>query len=118
MYEISYWHRTIELVELRAKERGGSHDDYMLDSIFDRVINHYKITKEDLLSKKRKIDFCKPRQICIWLIKKRTKLTLYKIADLFGKDHATIIHAINKINDLIDSGDHYGITAKRILQSL
>ena len=53
---------------------------------------------EDLDSKKRPKDIAYARQVAMYLSREMTDLSLPKIgADFGGRDHTTVIHAIDKI---------------------
>ena len=45
------------------------------------------------------------RQIAIYLIRKLTNLSLPEIGKEFGRDHTTILHAVNKIETAV-KGDN------------
>lgn len=71
-----------------------------IDSIQKAVSKHYKVSQEDLVSKKRKRQFVLPRQIAMYLAKLLTTKSLPQIGKGFNKNHATIIHAIKKVNEM------------------
>ncbi|MDO5028172.1 MAG: chromosomal replication initiator protein DnaA [Bacillota bacterium] len=76
---------------------------------------HYEVSVEDLDSKKRPKDIAYARQVAMYLCRKMTDMSLPKIgADFGGRDHTTVIHAIDKISNEIksDSG------VKRTIQDL
>lgn len=54
-------------------------------------------------TKSRKREFVETRQLCMFFLKKRTTLSLAKIGGLINKDHATVLHAVKTINNLIDT---------------
>lgn len=62
------------------------------------VCEHYKISIEELKSKNRNVKYAYPRQIAMYLSRKLTNESFPKIGLEFGgKNHATIIHACEKI---------------------
>ncbi|NLW42912.1 MAG: chromosomal replication initiator protein DnaA, partial [Tissierellia bacterium] len=62
------------------------------------VSKEYGISVEDMESKKRPKDIAYPRQIAMFLCRELTELSLPKIGlDFGGRDHTTVIHAIDKI---------------------
>ena len=72
------------------------------DLIIDCVCKYYSISKEDLLGKKKNKDIVEPRQIAMYIIYDMMDLPLASISQVFGKkDHTTVIHARNKITELI-----------------
>lgn len=83
--------------------------DYLKNSVYmdsniakiqKAVANYYKITVEDLKSKKRTANINYPRQIAIYLSRTYTDESFPKIGLEFGnRDHSTIIHACDKIKE-------------------
>lgn len=68
--------------------------------IIDIVSDHFEINAEDIKSKKRNSEFVLPRQICMYLIRSMTEISLTGIGKALGKkDHTTVIHGINKIEE-------------------
>lgn len=66
------------------------------------VCQEMDIELKDVKSAKRNYDIAYARQICMYLLKDILKLQLIKIAKHVGrKDHTTIIHGINKIEEMI-----------------
>lgn len=72
------------------------------DRIIDCVCKYFSITKEDLIGKKKNKEIVEPRQICMYLICELLDLPLVSIGEIFGgRDHTTVIHAREKVSDLI-----------------
>ena len=73
-----------------------------ISKIQKKVSEYYNITIQDLKSKKRTSNINYPRQIAMYLCRMLTEESLIKIGLEFGgRDHATVIHAVDKItNDL------------------
>lgn len=64
------------------------------------VAEYYQVNMEDMLSKRRSRDISFPRQIAMYLSRMLTDESLLKIGDMFGgRDHTTVIHAENKIQN-------------------
>ena len=61
---------------------------------------------EDLQSKSRTNDLVWPRSCCMW-IARDAGYTLSFIGDWWGKNHATVYHAINLVNDLRETKPAY-----------
>lgn len=75
--------------------------------VMDIVSNYYGVTIADLMSKRRSQDIVLPRQIAMYLCRQKTNMTLAEIGDAFGgKNHATVIHAYDKIKDDLKSNTH------------
>ncbi|PIR96661.1 MAG: chromosomal replication initiator protein DnaA [Candidatus Doudnabacteria bacterium CG10_big_fil_rev_8_21_14_0_10_41_10] len=75
--------------------------------IMEAAANFYNVTIEDLVKQSRKKEFVKPRQISMYLIRKELETSLPSIGEFFGgRDHTTVIHAINKINRIKKEDDN------------
>jgi chromosomal replication initiator protein len=72
-----------------------------LDMIQKAVAEHYKMSVQELKMKKRTRTVSFPRQIAMYLCRELTDLSLLQIGEEFGgRDHTTVIHAFDKINEL------------------
>jgi chromosomal replication initiation ATPase DnaA len=67
--------------------------------IIEQIADYYQIDKKDLIdSKTRQKEYiANARQVCQYIIRKKTNLTLKQIAYIFDRKHTTIIHAIKKV---------------------
>ncbi|MBX3475089.1 MAG: chromosomal replication initiator protein DnaA [Planctomycetes bacterium] len=71
------------------------------DDIIELVCEHYSVRRNDLLSQRRTKNLAFPRHVAMFLAKELTQLTLTEIGNFFGgRDHSTVLHAINKIKGL------------------
>lgn len=74
--------------------------------IINVVAEHFNISKEDITSKKRNSEYVLPRQIIMYLCRHLTETSLQMIASLLGKkDHTTVIHGVEKIEDKIKTDE-------------
>jgi chromosomal replication initiator protein len=66
------------------------------------VCAHFDLTLDDLISPTRRRSVARPRQIAMYLCRKHTERSLPDIGRRFGnRDHATVIHAVRTIEDMI-----------------
>lgn len=87
------------LLNLGAPQKSG----VMLDDILKIVAKSYSVSIQDLKSKKRQKDIALVRQIAFYVMKKLSFCSLQVIGEFVGKrDHSTVLHAINKINEKIE----------------
>ena len=76
------------------------------DKIIASICSFYKISKENLLGKSKKKELVQPRQICAFLMCEILNIPLVSIGEaLGGRDHTTIIHAREKISNLVKVND-------------
>lgn len=89
----------------------GSTQQTKAHEIIDLVCSHFKVDKSSALGQCRKREFTLARQISCYFIKQKTTLSLKAIGALFdGRDHSTVIYAIQTINDLIDTDRKFAKT--------
>ncbi len=76
--------------------------DISIEDIQRIVSSYFNIKLNDLKSPRRSKDLSFPRQIAMYLCRSLTKSSFPEIGIRFGgKDHATVIHAVKKIEKLI-----------------
>ena len=82
--------------------KGTSNAQLSISKIQDEVAKFYHIQVKDLKGKKRVKAIVVPRQIAMYLSREMTESSLPKIgAEFGGKDHTTVIHAHEKISQLM-----------------
>ncbi|EPI02537.1 replication initiator protein DnaA [Enterococcus faecalis 13-SD-W-01] len=89
---------------LKTLKSGKGHNQLSILQIQEEVAKYYHIQLKDLKGKKRVKSIVVPRQIAMYLARELTDSSLPKIgAEFGGKDHTTVIHAHEKIQQLMDS---------------
>jgi len=72
-----------------------------IDTVMEVVAGHFSLQVSDMTSKRKTKDIAFPRQVAMYLIRNLTGLSLPNIGDIFGgRDHTTIMHAYDKIQEL------------------
>ncbi|WP_062350983.1 chromosomal replication initiator protein DnaA [Bacillus kwashiorkori] len=83
------------------------------------VGEYYGVKLEDFKAKKRTKSIAFPRQIAMYLSRELTDFSLPKIGEEFGgRDHTTVIHAHEKISNLIQSDTQFQKELKDIESKL
>ena len=78
-----------------------------IDLIQKKVAAYYNIRQSDIVGKKRVKQIVFPRQIAMYLARELTESSLPKIGKEFGgKDHTTVLHAIDKIEKQLAEDDN------------
>jgi len=94
-------------------------DSIDTSDIVGAVCKYYKISTEDLFSKKKTKNLVEPRMVAIYLITELLPTPLVQIGEIFGgRDHTTIIHARDKITDEIKVNPRIRITVADIKNML
>jgi chromosomal replication initiator protein len=71
------------------------------NQIIDSVCDFYGLTHAQIKGKCRLRSFVKGRFISMYLLRKRTGLTLAEIGRMFHRDHTSIIHACQTIENVM-----------------
>lgn len=67
--------------------------------ILQAVANYYSIPVEQIVGSRRSKDTVQPRQVAMYLVRELTNYSLPEIGKVFSRDHTTVLHSINKIED-------------------
>lgn len=90
-----------------------------IDGIMEVVADEYGLTVETLNSRKRTRAIAFPRQIAMYLARTMTDHSLPEIGKAFGgRDHSTVIHAVDKITEQINEDDVLKQKVKHLEQFL
>jgi chromosomal replication initiator protein len=85
------------------------------DAILHAVIAFYRLTEKDLTGPSRSRQIARPRQIAMYLMRQETDASLSQVGEVLGgRDHTTVIHACERITDLMDEDEGF----RREVQSI
>jgi len=83
------------------------------------VSNFYNLKTEELKAKKRTRSVSFPRQISMYLTREMTDLSLPKIGEMYGgRDHTTVIHAIDRITVGMKADPSLQTTIKELINTI
>lgn len=91
----------IKLVQdaMREPATGSKNSQVTLQHIIDAVTEYFDVKLSDLQSRRRHKSVTEPRQVCMWLARKRTRFSLEEIGGYFGgRDHTTVMHSIRTVD--------------------
>ena len=90
-----------------------------MDQVLQIVCDHYNLTEDELLSKKRSNDIAVPRMIAMYICRAYLDENLTKIGIKFGgKNHTTVMHAVNKIKKDILKDDFLNNEIQKIVNEI
>ena len=97
---------TLAIRELKSL---GQLIDYRDNSsrIIGRVAKHYNITSKELCGKSRKHEFTHARHLTMFILKEQGALSVMKIAELFERDHSSVVYAISKISKMLKADKRF-----------
>jgi chromosomal replication initiator protein len=89
-----------------------------IEFIQKRVVEHFGVTLDELKGKSRKKELVIPRQVAIYFAKEYTDFSLKAIGYHFGgRDHSTVIHAIQSVNDMLKTDKEFRATIQELQKS-
>lgn len=72
------------------------------EDLIDIVSEHFGIEKEGILWENRKKEFMIPRQVAMYLLKKKMRYTYERIGNIFSwRNHASVLYSCNKLEQVI-----------------
>lgn len=90
-----------------------------IDIVQQLVAEAYNITIEDLKSKKRTAKIAGPRQVAMYICRVSCQESFPKIGMEFGgKDHTTVMHAVDKIKKEIKKDNNLDLVIKKITSQI
>ena len=110
---------TIELVNNTLKESAGERqEELQAEDIINCVCKFYKVTKNDICGKRKNKEFVLPRQVSMYLILDMMALPQAKVGEFFGRDHATVIYARDKIDKQMKTDNKLSVEINDIKKML
>ncbi len=74
------------------------------DSIIGTVSQYYEVPRSELLGPSRRQPLARHRQVAMYICREQTGLSLPRIGAAFGgRDHTTVMHAVEKITNLLQT---------------
>ena len=110
---------TIELVNDALKESAGERQEELrAEDIINSVCEFYKVSKTELLSKKKTKEIALARQVSMYLVLDMMSLPQLTIGKIFGRDHATVNYTRDKISEQIEVDTKLAIEINDIKKKL
>jgi chromosomal replication initiator protein len=83
------------------------------------VAQHFRVPVDAMKSKIRTAKYAFPRQVAIYLSRQLTNCSLTQIGQRFGgRDHTTVIHACQKISELLERDVSLKATVRQLMKDL
>jgi len=90
-----------------------------IDLIQEAVVSRFNLKLSDMKARKRTDAVAFPRQIAMYLSRELTPASLPEIGNAFGgRDHTTVIHAINKIEQKMKQDPDLAATIESLIQQV
>lgn len=89
----------MDLVREAVEGVAGAPGNLSAITISELVSAQFQVSVQDMQSRTRKKGVVFPRQVAMYLSRLHTKESLAEIGKVFGRDHATVLHAIKVVSD-------------------
>jgi chromosomal replication initiator protein len=111
---------TVDLAQEVLGELWGEDEKIItIDQIQRRVCDFFGLKMSDLKAKNRTKAIAFPRQVAMYLSRQMTHSSLSEIGRAFGgKDHTTVLHAVDKIQTLLQDDPKLRKTIDGLVQSV
>ena len=98
---------------------GGIYKPINCQKILNKVAHAFNLRADDILSEKRRPDIVTARQTAMYLCRQKLHLSYEEIGQAFeGRDHSTVIYAVNKIKRIIPANKDVNKIVTEMEQSL
>ncbi len=83
------------------------------------IAEHFGLKMDDFKARKRTRNIAFPRQIAMYLTRELTDMSLPRIGEAFGgRDHTTVLHAYDRIQQEIDKDIQLKATLERLAEAI
>jgi chromosomal replication initiator protein len=90
-----------------------------IDYIQKTVSDYFNVVQDDLKAKTRKKEIVIARQVAMYFSKDYTNHSLKSIGYHFGgRDHSTVIHAVQSVNDMLDTDAKFRYSVEELKKKL
>jgi chromosomal replication initiator protein len=90
-----------------------------IEQVQRKVCDHFSVRLSDLKAKNRTKAVAFPRQVAMYLARQLTHASLADVGRAFGgKDHTTVLHAVEKIQSLVDADPKLRKTIEGLIQGI
>lgn len=104
--ELSGMPVTAQMADMALADFLPPRSDVRPERVLDLVARTFNISTEKLLGRDRSREIALPRQIAMYLLREEANVSLPQIGQaLGGRDHTTVMYAIEKVSDLLERDD-------------
>lgn len=112
---------TLEIAQNQLKDvfSQSKHGNVTIDNILRVVADYFKLSNSDLKGKKRTKNIALPRQIAMYIARDITEYSTTELGFEFGgRDHTTVMHACQKIEERLKLDPNLEATIQAIVRAI
>lgn len=88
------------------------------EQVFLAIENVFPVTRDDIIGPRRRRNEGEGRHLFCWILRRHTRMSLAQIGSYIGRDHTTIIYAVNRCQALYDTCRQFRLMADKVLDAL
>lgn len=88
------------------------------EKIIETVCEHFSLTEKQVQGRDRFKEYVYARHIIFYLLRKNTKMTLKSAGELLHRDHTTVIHSVETLNNLMYTEPDVRVEVYRIEEAV
>lgn len=73
--------------------------------IIEAVCDHFDLEFTETIKRNRQAKYVLCRTMIVYFLRKHTNLTVKEIGKVFGHDHTTVLHSLQKVRGFMDIKD-------------
>ena len=89
-----------------------------IDTIIKVIAEEYGLSSADIKGKKRTKNVIMPRQIAMYIAREITEFSTTEIGAEFGRDHTTVVHSCQKIEEAIQSDSKFDSKIQLLIRNV
>ena len=106
MGKLSKLSMNVQLVDIALADLLPKRSTIEPQEVVSQVAEAFGLTTDNLVGPDRRQEVVLPRQIAMYLLRVEANYSLPKIGEAFGgRDHTTVMHACQKVTDLLERDD-------------
>lgn len=94
---------TLEMALEEIKDKNIVYRSEEFHRLLSKVAHTFEVSVEELTSSVRKKEFALARHVAMYILKEKKNVNVMKVAELFERDHSSVIYAVARIKKQIDS---------------
>jgi chromosomal replication initiation ATPase DnaA len=104
----------VSVMELKVITSGDMCES--MQAVTDMVANEFGVSVRDLRSTSRREVYVVPRHVAFYLLREELKGKLNEIGRLFDRDHGSVLHGANRVQDRIDVDPRFAVRIEELRQ--
>lgn len=107
---------TMEMALDEIKDKKVIYRSLEFQKLLGIVANAFQVSIEELSSSVRKKEFAFARHVAMYVLKEKKHVGIMKIAELFERDHSSVIYAVARIKKELESDSEMGTKIRTVLK--